>query len=97
MSAKRYIWYASYGSNIFRGRFLCYIQGGQPKGSMTNYDGCRDKSLPIAESTIILHHTLYFAKSPKNWQNGGVAFLNTELNSSAVTYGHVFNNRRTML
>ena len=89
MLNENHIWYASYGSNICRERFLCYIQGGQPKGAMTNYYGCRDKSLPIEETRIVLNHDLYFAKSSQNWQNGGVAFINTQSNSK-ITYGYMY-------
>jgi hypothetical protein len=90
MPDKKYIWYASYGSNTFRERFLCYIQGGQPKGSMTNYNGCRDKSLPISESPIFLAHDLYFAMSSRNWQRGGVCFVKTQSNFSTFTYGYMY-------
>ena len=70
-----YVWYASYGSNINVDRFLCYVQGGQPFGSLEIEVGCRDDSLPIDESTFIINHQLYFAKKAARWDSGGVAFI----------------------
>lgn len=32
-NSRRLVWYSSYGSNMWRERFMCYIQGGSPKGS----------------------------------------------------------------
>ena len=31
------VWYASYGSNLARDRFLCYLEGGRPKGATRTY------------------------------------------------------------
>ncbi|MGX1752144.1 hypothetical protein [Sphingobacterium sp. NPDC055346] len=56
------VWYACYGSNLLKDRFYCYIQGGQPAGANTIYEGCTDKSLPIDEENIIINAELYFAK-----------------------------------
>ncbi|OIJ22502.1 hypothetical protein BKP45_05185 [Anaerobacillus alkalidiazotrophicus] len=75
MKQEKYVWYASYGSNLSRDRFLCYIKGGQPKGSEKIEVGCLDKSLPIKEETYIINHPLYFAKESIRWQNQGVAFI----------------------
>lgn len=85
-----YIWYASYGSNINEERFHCYIQGGQPKGSLRQYDGCRDKTLPIQKENITIHHELYFAKSSSTWSNGGVAFIHPDRNETQRTLGRMY-------
>lgn len=69
-----YIWYASYGSNMDYDRFLCYIVGGRPQGSSRSYDGCTDKSLPVAAKIVHLPGQLYFAGDSGVW-TGGVAFL----------------------
>lgn len=42
------VWYASYGANLLRERFMFYVQGGVLKGSDRQYPGCRDKSEPTA-------------------------------------------------
>jgi len=36
-----------------------------------------------------MKHDLYFAKSSRNWQNGGVAFIKTHSNSES-TYGYMY-------
>jgi len=87
---KDYIWYASYGSNISMDRFLCYIQGGKPKGASRTYEGCTDKSLPLDNKSIKIPHQLYFAKQAQVWNGGGVAFINPQLNQTAKTLGRMY-------
>lgn len=67
------VWYACYGSNINKNRFMEYI------------NGCEDKTPPLAEETMILEHPIYFAKQSSRWENKGVAFLDT--NSYGKCYG----------
>jgi len=69
-----YIWYASYGSNICRERFLCYIEGGKPPGSSREERGCGDTSLPLEDEPVDISYPLYFAGSSRRW-GGGVAFI----------------------
>lgn len=91
MSQKeQYIWYASYGSNILEERFLCYIQGGQPKGSLKTYTGCTDKSLPIDKEEIYINSELYFAKKSKSWDNGGVGFIKTNFDTRHQTLARMY-------
>lgn len=87
---KKHIWYASYGSNIFEDRFLCYIQGGKPEGSVKSYSGCKDKTLPAQNEEIFINAEMYFAKNSKNWDNGGVAFIRTNLNEEMQTLGRMY-------
>lgn len=75
INTKNYVWYCSYGSNISEKRFLCYIVGGQPEGSKTHYIGSRDKSPPISSVETYIDSELYFAKSSKTWDGGGVGFI----------------------
>ncbi|WP_232824218.1 MULTISPECIES: hypothetical protein [Paraliobacillus] len=70
-----YVWYASYGSNLNRDKFLCYIKGGKAEGSSKVEVGCKDKSLPIKEVTYKMNLPLYFAKNSVRWQKQGVAFI----------------------
>lgn len=74
MEQNKYVWYASYGSNLSRERFLCYIQGGRPAESTKVEKGCRDKSLPIEDRKIAIPYELYFAKHSSRW-GGAVCFL----------------------
>jgi len=68
------VWYVSYGSNLLESRFLCYIQGGTPKGAKTSYTGCTNKSSPQASEKCLIRHQVYFAKHSETWC-GGVAFI----------------------
>jgi hypothetical protein len=74
--AVKLVWYASYGSNLKRARFMCYIKGGKPHEGAKPNKGCfRDKSDPIESRPISLNFELYFAGQSANWGNGGVAFI----------------------
>ncbi|ASN07363.1 hypothetical protein CFK40_10430 [Virgibacillus necropolis] len=86
----KYVWYASYGSNLNRDRFLCYINGGKPKGSEKIEVGCRDRSLPLKEATYIMHYPLYFAKASDRWQKQGVAFIGLEKDKKHHTYSRKY-------
>lgn len=86
MENEKYVWYASYGSNLSRDRFLCYIKGGKPKGSTKEEIGCRDNSLPIKEATSIINYPLYFAKEAVSWQNQGVGFIGLKENPKNETH-----------
>src|SRR5574341_764364 len=90
MQTHDHIWYASYGSNLSKDRFYCYIMGGRPQGAEKIYVGCRDKTPPVLEKPVILHHELYFAKSSRTWQNGGVGFVRTEPDTSVQTRGNMY-------
>ena len=70
------IWYASYGSNMLKERFLCYIRGGTPEGAQRTYKGCTNKILPEKNKPVEIDAELYFARSSKTWHGGGIAFIN---------------------
>lgn len=72
--ANRYVWYVSYGSNLLRERFLCYIRGGWFR-KIRSYEGCRDQSLPICDLPCQVPYDMYYGNQSPTWQNGGVAFL----------------------
>lgn len=84
------VWYACYGSNLLEERFLCYIKGGQPKGAMTTYEVCRDKTIPADNEDFFICSELYFAKESSNWANGGVAFIRTLFEPQASTIGRIY-------
>jgi hypothetical protein len=85
-----YVWYASYGSNLLKERFLCYIAGGQPEGSLDIEPGCRDNSLPLKDRQILIPHRLYFAKQARRWDDGGVAFIAQDCTENNVTLGRMY-------
>lgn len=68
-----HVWYASYGSNMYRGRFLNYLQGGRPAGAARSYPGCSDCAPPGADTPIRWAGRLHFATRSPTW-GGGVAF-----------------------
>ena len=69
-----HVWYASYGSNMNRRRFLAYVQGGVIPGAHRTYTGSRDKSLPTEDTQLLLPGTLHFAGHSSLW-DGAPAFL----------------------
>lgn len=71
-----YVWYACYGSNISRRRFMRYI------------DKCTDKTPPVEDRPYEFPHSIYFAKSSEIWDNGAVAFLD-DLNPGHA-YGRIY-------
>jgi hypothetical protein len=87
---ENYVWYASYGSNLSRDRFLCYIRGGKPKGSEKVEIGCEDQSLPIKEETYVMNYPLYFAKESRRWQKQGVAFIGLSKDEKYKTYSRKY-------
>src|SRR5260370_3864600 len=72
------VWYAGYGSNLNRARFMAYIEGGSPPGSDAVYDGCTDKSPPIGDISLVLSHSLYFAGCSRRWGGTAAAFITLE-------------------
>jgi hypothetical protein len=90
MNLEEKVWYACYGSNLLEERFLCYIKGGKPPGAQTNYEGCLDKTLPTEYEEFYICSELYFAQNSKTWDNGGVAFIRTNFESNASTFGKIY-------
>jgi hypothetical protein len=86
MEEKSLVWYACYGSNLLKDRFMGYIKG----GGMKNNKGCCDKTPPIEDKPITIKHELYFSNSSKNWENGGVAFLKLEAEPEVITLGRAY-------
>lgn len=83
----RYIWYAAYGSNCLKERFLCYIEGGQFRDYSKTYPGCRDHRHPLADSPFTINLAMYFGNWSPRWQ-GGVCFL--DLEQPGRTMGRVY-------
>ncbi|MFZ6052486.1 hypothetical protein [Halocola ammonii] len=90
MTGPQKVWYASYGSNILESRFRCYIAGGKPEGATRTYKGCRDKTLPEDKEQIIISSEVYFARSAKTWNGGGVAFIKNNFDEHHQTLGRMY-------
>jgi len=83
------VWYASYGSNMDRNRFLTYVTGGTPKGSANAHSGCRDKARPEGDIPIRYRGRMHFAYQSRRWESGGVAFMDNDGVSHAL--GRAYN------
>lgn len=87
------IWYAAYGSNLSKDRFLCYIKGGQPEGASEGQIGMEDKSPPLMDAPFRIPHELYFADSTDRW-GGGVAFISSESSTKYETLCRIYLIKR---
>ncbi|XP_015695170.1 histone deacetylase 5 [Oryza brachyantha] len=85
--SKVYVWYASFGSNMWTPRFLCYIHGGKAEGMNIPCFGSHDPSPPSGTMWKTVPHRLFFGRSSTTcWGIGGVGFLNPETNPSGNSY-----------
>jgi hypothetical protein len=70
------VWYTSYGSNMSRERFMCYLKGGAIPSMTKPCAGSRDPTEPEASEVLrirgVMPHT---ARSSKTWGGGGVLFI----------------------
>ena len=72
---EKYVWYATYGSNLYKDRFLLYIRGGKAKYVDKEYVGCTNKHLPVKDSVYYIGNKLYFSQKAGQWGNKSVAFI----------------------
>ncbi|OEL32083.1 Histone deacetylase 5 [Dichanthelium oligosanthes] len=56
--SRTHVWYASFGSNMWKPRFLCYIQGGKAEGMSIPCCGSRDTSSPRGTMWKTVPHRL---------------------------------------
>ena len=75
-NANPYVWYAAYGSNINRERFMEYI------------NECTDKTEPKEDRPYMIPYELYFASAVGRWERKGVAFINDE--KAGITWGRAY-------
>ena len=71
------VWYASYGSNLSRDRFLHYLGGGRPEGASRTYPGARDRTPPTDDRALTLPGEMFFAWESPTW-GGGIAFYDAD-------------------
>ena len=70
------VWYASYGSNLWRPRFERSLHGGIPRGGRRRYPGARDRTPPTGDRAFTLPFRLRFGGASRTW-GGGMAFVDT--------------------
>eukprot|EP00850_Spirogloea_muscicola_P003047 SM000012S25309 [mRNA] locus=s12:246651:250905:- [translate_table: standard] len=86
------VWYASYGSNMWEERFLCYIRGGQVVGMAQPCVGCKDKRPPAASGWIQVPHRMFFGhRKTATWGLGGVAFLDPRPSATTMSWVRIYN------
>ncbi|KAH7428788.1 hypothetical protein KP509_09G017500 [Ceratopteris richardii] len=82
-----YVWYASYGSNMWKDRLLCYLQGGQVQGMGTRCVGARNKASPVNTCWLQVENEMFFGHSyTQTWGAGGVAFLDPRPKTGVSTH-----------
>jgi hypothetical protein len=80
------IWYASYGSNCSRPRFLTYLRGGRPEGADRDQIGARDASDPLDDQPVEFATSVCFAGHASRW-GGAPAFLEHAMSSRPPALG----------
>ncbi|MCP3909577.1 MAG: histone deacetylase [Actinomycetia bacterium] len=73
-SAVDLVWYASYGSNLYRERFVVYLRGGTAPGGRHAQRGARDRADPRDDRPLTIDRTLFFRGESRLW-GGGVAAI----------------------
>jgi len=73
--AATHVWYAAYGSNLLRERFLVYLQGGRFRNRCKEYNGYKDRRPPLADHPYLIGRQMYYGNETSSWGDGGVCFL----------------------
>ncbi|XP_028797957.1 histone deacetylase 5 isoform X2 [Neltuma alba] len=82
-----FIWYASYGLNMWQSRFLCYIAGGKVEGMQMQCSGAMDTKPPREILWKTFPCRLFFGRdSSYTWGPGALALLNPETSNEDNTY-----------
>lgn len=92
MSDDRPVWYAAYGSNLSRDRFLRYLVGGPipHSPSQQTQEPARDRSAPSDNRPFVIDRRLFFACASQRWGGGGVAFLDADRTGVVPTKGRAW-------
>ena len=88
-----YVWYVSYGSNMLEERFLCYIIGGSYEGSRPR-EACDDATYPLAVKAVEIPYDMYFGNVSGSWDYGGVSFLDTNDDGSALGVAYLITKEQ---
>ncbi|WP_344190664.1 histone deacetylase [Pedococcus aerophilus] len=87
------VWYASYGSNLARDRFLCYLQGGRPPGATRTYPGARDTTAPADDRSLTLPGEMFFAWESPTW-GGGIAFYDATSPGTTLARAYLLSDQQ---
>lgn len=72
------VWYAAYGSNVDRQRFLAYLTGGPVAGGAGLQGGARDPTPPQDERPYRFSRPVRFALHSRRW-DGAIALLDHQV------------------
>lgn len=72
------VWYAAYGSNLLRSRFVTYLRGGPVPGSGRIQAGSRDDADPRDAAPYQFDQPLIFGQRASGWGGGGVCFVDPD-------------------
>jgi hypothetical protein len=84
------VWYACYGANLLRERFMAYLRGGRVPGTEVQEVGSLDATPPARDQGILILHPLMFAGASVRWGGGGVAVVGEQMDASAKTLGRMY-------
>lgn len=74
-----HVWYACYGSNLLRERFMAYVAGGRCRHNGRRYPGCSDTTPPADECAVTIPYELYFGNESGSWGGSGAAFIDSSV------------------
>ena len=90
------VWYASYGSNLSKERFLCYIKGGICAANGKEYKPCTNpKLVSEKDDHAWFPGQMYFGNESGSWGDKGVAFYDP--NAVGKTFMRMFKVTREQL
>jgi hypothetical protein len=87
------VWYASYGSNLSRHRFLAYLRGGRPEGASRTYPGARDNALPLDDRAMTLPGEMFFGWESPTW-GGGIAFYDADAEGTTLARAYLVTEQQ---
>ncbi len=90
------IWYAVYGSNLCKKRFMYYVEGGDCEENGRHYDGChRNQLVSDEEFRAWFSGQMYFGNKSGSWNDKGVAFYDPS--ASGKTFMRMYKVTRQQL
>jgi succinyl-diaminopimelate desuccinylase len=87
------VWYATYGSGIWREHFMHSITGQKSPDDLREYVGCTDKTPPTKEVFMSLPYRFYFAGNCPHHNKvggGGCIFIDTKSDPAANTISRAY-------
>ena len=90
------VWYAGYGSNLSKERFLLYVKGGTCRENGKKYRGCTNKNLVSdKDDHAWFPGRMYFGNDSGSWNHKGVAFYDP--NADGKTFMRMYKVTREQL